>query len=48
MEQWNNGILGPLEIHEGVVIPGTDINIDGKKVKIDPNDLDPNTEVMRF
>jgi hypothetical protein len=36
------------ECHEGVVIPGTYINIHGKKLKIDPNNLDPNTEVMRF
>ena len=36
------------DCHEGVVIPGTYINIHGKKVKIDPNNLDPNTEVMRF
>jgi hypothetical protein len=32
------------DCHEGVVIPGTYINIDGKKVKNDPNSLDPNTE----
>ncbi len=36
------------DCHEGVVISGTYINIHGKKVKIDPNNLDPNTEVMRF
>ncbi len=36
------------DCHEGVVIPGAYINIDGKKVKIDANNLDPNTEVMRF
>jgi hypothetical protein len=36
------------DCHEGVVIPGTYINFHGIKVKIDPNNFDPNTEVMRF
>jgi len=36
------------DCHKGVVIPGTYINIHCKKVKIDPNNLDPNTEDMRF
>ena len=40
--------LGMPWLPEGVVIPGSYINIHGKKVKIDPNNLDPNTEVIRF
>ena len=36
------------DCHEGVVIPGTYINNHGETVKIDPNNLDPNSEVMRF
>jgi hypothetical protein len=31
-----------------VVIPGTYKSIHGETVKIDPKNLDPNTEVMRF
>jgi len=31
-----------------VVIPGTYMSIHGETVKIDPKNLDPNTEVMRF
>ena len=36
------------DCHEGVVIPGTYKSIHGETVKIDPKNLDPNTEVMRF
>ena len=36
------------DCHEGVVIPGTYKRIHGETVKIDPKNLDPNTEVMRF
>jgi hypothetical protein len=36
------------DCHEGVVIPGTYMSIHGETVKIDPKNLDPNTEVMRF
>jgi len=34
--------------HEGVVIPETYKNIHGQVVKIDPQNLDPNPEVIRF
>jgi hypothetical protein len=34
--------------HNGVVIAGTDKNIHGQIVTIDPKRLDPNTAVMRF
>jgi len=34
--------------NEGVLIPGSYKNIHGESVKIDPQSLDPNTEVMRF
>jgi hypothetical protein len=33
---------------EGMVIPGTYKNIHVETVKIDPKNLDPNTEVMRY
>jgi len=36
------------DCHEGMVIPGTYKNIHGQVVKIDPKNLDPNTEVIRF
>jgi len=36
------------DCHNGIVILGTYKNIHGENVKIDPNTLDPNTEVMRF
>jgi len=36
------------DCHERAVIPGTYINIRGETVKIDPQNLDPNTEGMRF
>lgn len=40
------------DCHAGVVIPGEYINIHGEKVvepgSIDPKNLDPDTEVMRF
>jgi hypothetical protein len=36
------------DCHQGAVIPGTYINIHGEIVKIDPKNLDPDTEVMRF
>jgi four helix bundle protein len=36
------------DCHEGVVVPGTYKNIHGELVRIDPKNLDPNTEVMRF
>ena len=55
IQQWardiKKGVPFVWECHdcrEGVAIPGTQVNIHGKKVKIDPNNLDPNTEVMRF
>ena len=34
--------------HKGVVFPGTYKNIHGQTVKIDPNYLESNTEVMSF
>ena len=34
--------------HEGVVIPYSYKNIHGEIVKIYPENLDPNTKVMRF
>jgi len=36
------------DCHEGVVIPGTYKNIYGQVVKIDPQNLDRSTEVIRF
>ena len=36
------------DCHDGVVIPSIYKNIHGETVKIDPNNLEPNTEVMRF
>ena len=36
------------DCHKGAVIAGTDKNIHGEIVKIDPKTLDPNTEVIRF
>jgi hypothetical protein len=47
MEWWNDAILGffrtslkNITIHE--------MNQSGETVRIDPQNLDPNTEVMRF
>ncbi len=42
------GLLECHDCHEGVVIPGTYKNIHRQVVKIDPKNLDPNTEVIRF
>jgi hypothetical protein len=42
------GIWECHDCHEGVVIPRTYKNIHGQVVKIDPKNLDPNTEVIRF
>jgi hypothetical protein len=36
------------DCHEGVVIPGTYKNIHAETVKIDPETLAPDTEVIRF
>ena len=43
-----SGIWECHDCHEAVVIPGTDKNIHGEIVRIDPKTLNPNTEVIRF
>ena len=53
MEKWNIGFRLPLvwechDCHEGVIIPSSYKNIHGEIVKIYPENLDPNTKVMRF
>jgi hypothetical protein len=38
----------PMIRYAGVVIPATYKNNHGETMKIDPNSLDPNTEVVRY